>query len=278
MTFFNPCHKRSPTYKTEHVARPTRQGIDYFPYDVDLDQDDKLGMIVGEFKIKGETLYVKLCAWIYKTNGYYTEWNEDVQLRFLRRYEYCGFSVSFLNEVVPRLIKWELFDKTVFDSFHVLTSARIQETWLEVTRKRKDCIIDDKFLIKPVTSAAQPEETPLIPVETPQSKVKETKENESRAPPPEINPYGEIELCYDVEKLLLDNKILLHSLCAKHGKNEETGLFVLKKYHLSMIENEKYPRSKNALTAGFEKWLMDEKSYRNAKSGSKQVGREFKSD
>jgi hypothetical protein len=158
------------------MARPTRQGIDYFPYDVDLDLDDKLGMIVAEFKIKGETLYIKLCAWIYKTNGYYTEWNEDVQLKFLRRYDYCGFSVSFLNEVVPRLIKWELFDKAVFDSSHVLTSARIQATWLDATRKRKDCIIDEKFLISAVSSALPPEETKLIPEETPQSKVKEIKE------------------------------------------------------------------------------------------------------
>lgn len=267
---------KTPTYKTVFVARPTRQGIDYFPYDVDLDQDDKLGMIVGEFKIKGETLYIKLCAWIYKTNGYYTEWNEDVQLRFLRRYDYCGFSVSFLNEVVPRLIKWELFDQAVFDSFHVLTSARIQETWLDATRKRKDCIIDERYR---VSSGYPAEETQKNPEETPQSKVKKSKENESReSPPPKTNPYGEIELCYDVEKFLLDNKILLDSLCSKHKKNQGTGLYVLKKYHLHLIENEKYPRSKNSLTAGFEKWLMDEKSYRNAKSGTKQVGRDFVSD
>jgi hypothetical protein len=158
------------------MARPTRQGIDYFPYDVDLDLDDKLGMIVGEFKIKGEVLYIKLCAWIYKTNGYYTEWNEDVQLRFLRRYDYCGFSVSFLNEVVPRLIKWELFDRTVFDSFHVLTSARIQATWLDATRKRKDCTIDKKFLVLDVSSGNLPEKTQKKTEETPQTKEKKSKE------------------------------------------------------------------------------------------------------
>lgn len=161
------------------MARPTRQGIDYFPYDVDLDQDDKLGMIVAEFKSKGELLYIKLCAWIYKTNGYYTEWNEDVQLRFLRRYDYCGFSVSFLNEVVPRLIKWELFDRTVFDSLHILTSARIQATWLDATRKRIDCVIDEKICVLKVSDAAKAEETPLLPEETPQSKVKKSKEKKS---------------------------------------------------------------------------------------------------
>lgn len=163
------------------MARPTRQGIDYFPYDVDLDQDDKLGMIVGEFKIKGENLYIKLCAWIYKENGYYTEWNENVQLKFLRRYDYCGFSVSFLNEVVPRLIKWELFDRTVFDSSQILTSARIQKTWLEATRKRIDCVIDERIRVLDVSSAEKAAETPKTPEETPQSKVKEIKENERKA-------------------------------------------------------------------------------------------------
>jgi hypothetical protein len=160
------------------MARPTRQGIDYFPYDVDLDQDDKLGMIVAEFKSKGELLFIKLCAWIYKNNGYYTEWNEDVQLRFLRRYDYCGFSVSFLHEVVPRLIKWELFDRTVFDSLHILTSPRIQATWLDATRKRKDCIIDERVCLLKVSSVIPAEEIPITPEEISQSKVKKIKENQ----------------------------------------------------------------------------------------------------
>lgn len=261
------------------MARPTRQGIDYFPYDVDLDQDDKLGMIIAEFKSKGELLFTKLCCWIYKNNGYYTEWNEDVQLRFLRRYDYCGFTVSFIQEVVPRFIKWGLFEKTVFDAFQILTSSRIQKTWLDAGRKRIDRQIDQRIWLLRVSSGNPAAETLKNPPETPQRKGEESKVNESREPPPsENNPYGEIEMCYDVEKLLLSNKNLLHGLCAKHRKNEDAGLFVLKKYHLHLVENEKYPRSKSSLTAGFEKWLMDEKSYRNAKPGASQVGKDFEPD
>lgn len=261
------------------MARPTRQGIDYFPYDVDLDQDDKLGMIIAEFKSKGELLFIKICAWLYKTNGYYTEWDEDTQLRFLRRYDYCGFSVSFIQEVVPRLIKWGLFDKAVFDSFGILTSVRIQETWLDATRKRKERNIDPRIWLLVVSSGNPAAITPITSGSYTQSKVEESKVNESRdPPPPEINPYGEIELCFDVEKLLLENKNLFDSLCMKHQKKGDTGLFVLKKYHLHMVENDKYPRSKSALTAGFEKWLMDEKSYRNAKPGASQIGKDFISD
>jgi hypothetical protein len=161
------------------MARPTRQGIDYFPYDVDLDQDDKLVMIISEFGFKGENLYTKLLAWIYKTNGYYTEWTEEVQLKFLGRYNYCGFSMSFIKEVVPRCIKWGLFDKTVFDAFQILTSERIQETWLEATRKRKECVIDENYRVLPVSSGIKTEETRITPEETPQSKVKEIKEKKN---------------------------------------------------------------------------------------------------
>ena len=113
------------------MAAPTKQGIDYFPYDIDLDQDDKLAMIIGEYGEKGERLWVKILAWTYKNEGYYFEWKEDVQLRFLRRYSYCGFSLSFIQEVVPRFIRWGLFDKAVFDAFQILTSERIQKTWLD---------------------------------------------------------------------------------------------------------------------------------------------------
>jgi hypothetical protein len=261
------------------MARPTRQGIDYFPYDVDLDQDDKLGMIIAEFKVKGELLFIKICAWLYKTNGYYTEWDEDAQLRFLRRYDYCGFSVSFIQEVVPRLIKWGLFDKSVFDSFGILTSVRIQETWLDATRKRKERIIDHRIWLLVVSSGSKAEETPVTSGSYTQSKVKESKENESRDPPPlEKNDYGEVSQCYDIEKELLSNRKIFESICMRASKSEETGLFVLKKYHLGLVEKDQYPKQKRSLYAGFEKWLMDEKSYRNAKPGASQVGKDFISD
>ncbi len=165
------------------MARPNKQGLDYFPIDVDLDQDDKLGMVIGEFGEKGERLFVKLLCFIYKHEGYYTEWQEDAQLRFLRRYSYCGFSMSFIQEVVPRFIKWGLFDKTVFNTFQVLTSERIQETWLDASRKRKSRFYNKNFWLIDVFAGLKAEETELKAEETTQRKEKENKENESNSPP-----------------------------------------------------------------------------------------------
>lgn len=164
------------------MARPLKQGLDYFPYDIDLDQDDKLGMIIGEFGDKGERLYTKLLCWIYKHEGYYSGWNEDVQLRFLRRYTYCGFSMSFIEEAVPRFLKWGLFSKTVFDTLHILTSERIQKTWIDASRKRKDRIILEKVWLLSVTDGFKLEEIKLTAEETTQkeSKVKEIKKKETK--------------------------------------------------------------------------------------------------
>jgi len=175
------------------MARPSKQGMDYFPYDTDLDQDDKLGMIIGEFGHKGEYAYTKLLCWIYKNEGYYTEWKEDVQLRFIRRYSYCGFSLSFIvGELVPRCIKWGLFDKTVFDAFQILTSMRIQETWLQATRQRTGRLYNPNYWLIEVNTALQTGETKLIPEVI--DKVKESKSEESKekevlalnVPPPAI--------------------------------------------------------------------------------------------
>lgn len=162
--------------------RPTKQGLDYFPLDIDLDQDDKLSMVIGEFGEKGELIFLKLLGWIYKHNGYYVEWNEIEQLKFAKRVSYIGgASVNLIKEIVVRCIKWGLFDNTVFVSFQILTSSRIQKTWVDASRKRKERVIDNKIWIIGVIDGVKEEKTLLIPPETPQSKVKKSKVNEAIA-------------------------------------------------------------------------------------------------
>ena len=165
------------------MARPIKMGIDYFPMDVDLDSDDKLSMVIGEFGIKGELIYTKLLGWIYKHNGYYSKWDEMEQLKFAKRVAYIGNpSVSLIREIVARCIKWGLFDQSVFESLQVLTSKRIQNTWLDATRKRKDRTIDDKIWVLGVNDALAAEETPKkaeVINKRKESKVKESKVNKN---------------------------------------------------------------------------------------------------
>ncbi len=252
------------------MARKNKQGLDYFPYDVDLDQDDKLGMIIAEFGVKGELFYTKLCCFIYKHKGYFTEWNEESQLKFLRRYNYCGFSMSFMGEIIPRLIKWDLFDKVVFDSFQILTSSRIQETYLSAARKRNERIIDPRFLLKMDNSGKRTEEIGFPAEEMSKTaeevhkgkerKLKERREENATSILPEINA---IQKTFDAEQSILENSTRFEQVCMKTYKSPELAKTSLRKYHLFLTKKEEYPKSIDACFAGFEMWLMNEKNFPN---------------
>lgn len=166
------------------MARPNKQGLDYFPYDVDLDIDDKIQMIIAEFGFRGEMIVTKLFAWIYKNGGYYINWDEKERLKFAARVAYIsGSQANLVTEIVDRCIKWDLFNAVVFESFGILTSVRIQETWKDGSRKRKDrTFIPAIWLLMAPPDAAKAEETELKAEVT--HKVKETKEKETKVTRP----------------------------------------------------------------------------------------------
>lgn len=189
------------------MGRPTKQGIDYFPYDVNLDQDDKLQMIIAEFGYKGETIYVKLLSWIYKHNGYFVEWTEMEQLKFANRVAYAigDSQVNLIKSVVARCIKWELFDERLFNVFHILTSKRIQSTWLEASRKRINRDIDPDIWLLGVNGTKNTEGTEYSPPVTDKvnkSKVNKKKDDEAPpATPPEITVVGIHSLLKSIDVL-----------------------------------------------------------------------------
>ena len=111
------------------MARPTKKGLDYFPFDVDFFEDEKIAAISGEFGLKGEIVAVKLLCAIYR-NGYFILWSDMLRLKILR--DLPGVSQDLLDKIVNRLVRWEFFDKALFDSVGVLTSRGIQKRYLSV--------------------------------------------------------------------------------------------------------------------------------------------------
>jgi len=65
---------------------------------------------------------------------------------------------------------------------------------------------------------------------------------------------------FDAESALLANQIEMERICMATGKSMNQAKDSLHKYHLHLQENEKYPRSRVSLFAGFEKWLINEKT------------------
>lgn len=116
------------------MARPSKSGLDYFPFDVDFFEDEKIEAIFVEFGIKGEITVVKLLCAIYR-NGYFILWNDRLKIKLLKNLP--GVSSELLELIVKRLVKWEFFNENLFNSAAILTSTGIQKRFFSVTKRRK---------------------------------------------------------------------------------------------------------------------------------------------
>lgn len=136
------------------MARPIKQGLDYFPLDVDIDSDDKTAMIEALHGIEGFGIVVKLLMKIYK-EGYFYEWNKREQILFSKR---VNVDINKLIEVVNDCINEGLFNKDMYDEHKILTSKGIQKRYLEAIKRRKEVVFLDKYYliddIKPIVGTS----------------------------------------------------------------------------------------------------------------------------
>lgn len=114
------------------MARPIKSGLDYFPFDVDFFNDEKLIAVNGEFGLKGELTVVKLLCAIYR-NGYFIEWSDMLKYKLIK--ELPGVTVNLLDMIIECLVKRKFFDKDLFDSAHILTSQGIQRRFRTICNK-----------------------------------------------------------------------------------------------------------------------------------------------
>lgn len=113
-----------------------KTGLEFFPLDVDIFEDEKIQYVSARFGLKGEIFLIKLLGRIYR-NGYYTIWDEDAALLFAKVAGRGEISYNLANDIVNELVKRGFFDKSIFDSFHILTSRGIQKRYLKACERRK---------------------------------------------------------------------------------------------------------------------------------------------
>lgn len=125
------------------MARPQKEGLEYFPLDVDMDQDDKVALIEAQHGLVGFGVVIKLLMKIYK-HGYFYEWTEKQQLLFSKR---VNVDINSINVIINDCIKWELFDKKVFETYKILTSRGIQKRYLKAVDRRQKVKIYKEYLL-----------------------------------------------------------------------------------------------------------------------------------
>ena len=127
------------------MARLTKSGIDYFTFDVDFFQDEKIQFVSARFGTRGESIAVRLLCKIYR-NGYYTEWNDDTALLFAKGVG-DGCQDSCAKDVVYELLKRGFFDRSIFERFGILTSRGIQKRYMEAIRRYKSVDVIREILL-----------------------------------------------------------------------------------------------------------------------------------
>lgn len=117
------------------MARPKKQGLDYFTNDVNFYQDIKIRKLIRHKGVQAVSVYHILLCQIY-ASGYYLPWDED--LPFIVS-EISGLEEDTIQDIIKYCITIGLFDKTVFDTHQVLTSHGIQERYISfcTVAKRK---------------------------------------------------------------------------------------------------------------------------------------------
>lgn len=117
------------------MARPFKQGLDYFPLDVEC--DDKVKMIDAKFGAVGFGILIKLWQIIYD-NSYFTKWTEREVLLYKNR---INADINLINDVINECVKWELFNPATYKTHGVLTSRGIQKRYLEAIKRRHKIVI-----------------------------------------------------------------------------------------------------------------------------------------
>lgn len=126
------------------MARPNKQGIDYFSFDTDFFQDIKVRKILRSCGAAATSILINLLCRAYKDRGYYMRWDDD--MTFLISDD-VGVTEGAVKECVNKAIQVGFFDKELFNKYSILTSSGIQKRFRSATLKRGKVEFDERFLI-----------------------------------------------------------------------------------------------------------------------------------
>ena len=128
------------------MARPNKQGLDYFPLDVNLLTNLKVRRLISAQGINSIAVIIELLCRIYQGKGYYIERSNDLAFLISDALR-SGISEGAVEEVIKKAIELGFFDANMLDDFGILTSESIQKTFFEATKKRKGVQYDGRFLL-----------------------------------------------------------------------------------------------------------------------------------
>ena len=124
------------------MARPVKEGLDYYPLNADFMSDIKVRRLIRSFGSKSIGVVIALLGMIYGDKGYYILLNDDVAFIIS---EQTLEDEDLVNQIINKLIEIEFFDKNLYEKHRVLTSKGIQKRFISATERRKDVNLIKKY-------------------------------------------------------------------------------------------------------------------------------------
>lgn len=162
------------------MARPLKQGLDYYPMDVGFLRDIKVRRIIKSCGASSIAVLIWLLNSCYQDEGYYLRWTKD--LPFIVA-EDTDVTEGHVQEVVKRALQVGFFDESMKDNHEILTSAGIQKRFLAVTSRRKSVFLRRDFALISINddnNSINDDNNSINVYRSTQSKVKESKVKESK--------------------------------------------------------------------------------------------------
>ncbi|QCT02704.1 hypothetical protein E6C60_1989 [Paenibacillus algicola] len=254
------------------MARPLKESLDYFPLDIDFDQDDKLSVVISKFGMNGLGIVVKIMMEIYR-NGYFYLWGEREQYVFSNR---INADINTVNGVIDECIKWGFFHQELYKNFGILTSRGFQKRFIEAAKRRKVITLhEDYILVNPeeesekvshsiavvnddgkiVNAYINPNKRDKADAEIPQSKVKESKVKKSKV----INNNAPSDLKPNPKESPSKNSNSAKKGTKKPNYEEDSPYFKMAVYFKDKIDDMAAKEGLSSLTAStnIQTWAND---------------------
>lgn len=163
------------------MARPTKQGLEYFSFDVDFFSDVKVRRISRACGPASTSILICLLCNIYRDKGYYISWDENLPFVVA---DTIGTTEGAVEEVVKKAIQVGFFNKELFDKYRILTSNGIQNRFKSAVLRREEIEYVVDYLVTEHKNEVIAYKNEVIDDISTQSKVKvKRKKNISPSPP-----------------------------------------------------------------------------------------------
>jgi hypothetical protein len=169
------------------LARPIKEGMDYFPHDTDATGDEKVETLMMLYGTKGYAFYFILLERIYRQPNFELDISDAETQQILSRK--IAITHQEFETILKSAIKHKCFDKELYEKHGILTSNGIKKRTTSVIDKRQkmrktytDRVSDAETIQKPSRNTA----------ESTQSKVKESIEKKSIVKEKHIADYNQL--------------------------------------------------------------------------------------